>query len=140
MNIGQIMCRKLTTVGPDDSLHRVKEIFDLHGFHHLPVAENGRLVGVISDRDLLRNVSPFLGRLSERTQDTATLERRAHQIMTRHPVAISPSMELPDAVQLLLSSPISCLPVVNEAGQLVGIVTWRDLLRNLHAGEASPPP
>lgn len=139
MNIGQIMCRELATLTPDDSLHRVKELFDLHGFHHLPVVENGRLVGVISDRDLLRNVSPFIGKLSERIQDTTTLDRRAHQIMTRKPVTISPAMTLPDAVQLLLSSSISCLPVVTDAGQLVGVVTWRDLLRNLHAGQAIPP-
>lgn len=139
MNIGQIMCRELATVEPDDSLHRVKAIFELHGFHHLPVVEQGRLVGVISDRDLLRNVSPFIGRMSERTQDTTTLDRRAHQIMTRKLVTVSPAMALPEAVQLLLSSSISCLPVVTEAGQLVGVVTWRDLLRNLYAGQAVPP-
>jgi acetoin utilization protein AcuB len=138
MNIGQIMRQELATVEPDDSLHRVKELFDLHGFHHLLVVEQGRLVGIISDRDLLRNVSPFIGRLSERTQDASTLDRRVHQIMTRKPVTVQPAMALPDAVQLMLANPISCLPVVTETGQLIGVVTWRDLLRNLYAVQAIP--
>ena len=132
MNIDRVMTRETITIGMDDDVRRVSVLFEEHRFHHLLVVERGRLVGVISDRDLLRNVSPFIGKLSERSQDMATLNRRVHQIMTRKPVTISSEMKVEDAAQVMLEHRVSCLPVVTKDGHVVGIVTWRDLLSGLH--------
>jgi len=131
MNINQIMTRVTITIGMDDDVRRVRDLFEEYGFHHLLVVEKRRLVGVISDRDLLRSVSPFIGKLSERSQDMATLNRRVHQIMTRKPVTISSEMKVEDAAEVMLGHRVSCLPVVTEDGHAVGIVTWRDLLGGL---------
>ena len=131
MNINQIMTRVTITIGMDDDVRRVRDLFEEYGFHHLLVVEKRRLVGVISDRDLLRSVSPFIGKLSERSQDMATLNRRVHQIMTRKPVTISSEMKVEDAAEVMLERRVSCLPVVTEDGHAVGIVTWRDLLGGL---------
>jgi len=131
MNINQIMTRQTITIGMDDDVRRVRDLFEKYGFHHLLVVEKGRLVGVISDRDLLRSVSPFIGKLSEQSQDMATLNRRVHQIMTRKPVTISCEMKVEDAAEVMLGHRVSCLPVVTEDGHAVGIVTWRDLLGGL---------
>ncbi len=131
MNIDQIMTHPTIKIGMDDHVYTVKDLFEEHGFHHLLVVEKGKLVGVISDRDLLRNLSPFIGKLSERSQDMATLNRRVHQIMTRKPVTISAEMHVEDAAQIMLEHRVSCLPVVTEDGRPVGIVTWRDLLGGL---------
>ena len=131
MNINQIMTLETITVGMDADVRSVRNLFEKYGFHHLLVVEKGRLVGVISDRDLLRNLSPFIGKLSERSQDTATLNRRVHQIMTHKPVTISSEMKVQDAAELMLELRVSCLPVVTEDGHAVGIVTWRDLLGGL---------
>jgi acetoin utilization protein AcuB len=131
MNVDQIMTHEITTVGMDDDVHRVRELFEDHGFHHLLVVERGKLVGVISDRDLLRNVSPFIGKWSERSQDMATLHRRVHQIMTRKPVTIGREMQVEEAARVMLEHRVSCLPVVREDGRPVGIVTWRDLVSGL---------
>ena len=131
MNINQIMTREIIRIGMDDDVRRVRDLFEEYGFHHLLVVEKGRLEGVISDRDLLRSVSPFISRLSERSQDMATLNRRVHQIMTRKPVTISSEMKVEDAAQVMLEHRVSCLPVVTEDGDAVGIVTWRDLLGGL---------
>ncbi len=110
----------------------VRERFARFGFHHLLVLEKGRLVGVISDRNLLRNVSPFLGRdLAERSQDLATLNRRVHQVMTRQPVVARPDMPIEAAARLILDKDISCLPVADEHLHPLGIVTWKDLLAAL---------
>lgn len=131
MKVGEIMSTDPVTVGMDDDLHRVKDLFDLYRFHHLLVLLGERLVGVISDRDLLRATSPFIGRASERPQDVATLNRRVHQIMTRKLVVVAPEAPVAEAAQLMLDKRVSCLPVVNDEGQLLGIVTWRDQLRSL---------
>ena len=131
MNVSHIMTSKTITIGMDDSLRRVRDLFEEHEFHHLLVVENRRVVGVISDRDLLRNVSPFIDRIAERSQDLATLNRRVHQIMTRHPVTITPEKSVEDAAQVMFEHGVSCLPVVTEYRHPAGIVTSRDLLRGL---------
>jgi acetoin utilization protein AcuB len=132
VRLGQIMSPQVVTVSMDDGLRVVRQLFEQHRFHHLLVVEGRRLVGVISDRDLLRHVSPFVGHdLAERTQDVATLNKRAHQIMTRTPISAGPDMTLQEAIGLILEHRISCLPVVDEESHPVGIVTWRDVLKTL---------
>jgi acetoin utilization protein AcuB len=133
MNVDAIMSREPVTVGMDDDLHRVKDLFELYRFHHLLVLLGERLVGVISDRDLLRASSPFIGRASERPQDLATLNRRVHQIMTRKLVVVAPDTPVHEAARLMLEKRVSCLPVVTADERVLGIVTWRDQLRSLLA-------
>lgn len=131
MNVQDIMSPEPVTVGMDDDLQRVKDLFELYRFHHLLVLSGDKLVGVISDRDLLRASSPFIGRASERPQDVATLNRRVHQIMTRNLVVVAPETPVEEAARLMLDKRVSCLPVLAAEGQLLGIVTWRDQLRSL---------
>jgi acetoin utilization protein AcuB len=109
----------------------VKDLFELYRFHHLLVLTGERLVGVISDRDLLRASSPFVGRASERPQDVAALNRRVHQIMSRNLVVVGPETPVEDAARLMLGKRVSCLPVVGDDGKLLGILSWRDQLRSL---------
>ena len=131
MQVREIMSRRLATVELDDKLSTVKEIFDRMKFHHLLAVEDGELCGVISDRDLLRALSPYVGSTVESARDAATLNRRAHQIMTRKPITLRPEADVRDAVALFLAHPISCIPVVEGAMRPVGIVSWRDVLRAL---------
>lgn len=126
--VGDIMKRELVTVGPDDSVEACQALFGVHCFHHLLVVDKGRLIGVISDRDLLRNLSPFIGHLGERRQDAALLQRRVHQIMRRTPVTVSADAPACDAAHRMISEKVSCLPIVDDRGRPVGIITWRDLL------------
>jgi acetoin utilization protein AcuB len=138
-NVADIMTRQVITIGMDESVRRVRELFVLHGFHHLVVLDRHRPVGVLSDRDLLRNISPFLDKLNERHQDVALLDRRVHQIMTRQPVVAPAEMSLAEAAQTMLEKHVSCLPVVAADGSVLGMVTWRDMLRGLIACECSRP-
>ena len=112
----------------DDSLEYINSVFQSTGFHHVIVLERGALAGVISDRDILRHISPFLGKLSELPRDASTLQRKAHQIMTRRLITISPESSIADAAEVLLRNKVSCLPVVNSKGKLKGIITSKDLL------------
>jgi len=132
MTLGDVMTRSVVTVHMDDPLDRIRSIFQESRFHHLLVTDNGKLVGVISDRDLLKNVSPFIGNdMMERRQDTNTLQRRAHQIMTRYPVTATIDTPVEDGVRLLMQQRVSCLPITNSTQHIEGIVSWRDLLRGL---------
>lgn len=126
--VGSIMTRHVVTITMDDSLRRVREIFNSVWFHHLVVVDAGRVVGVLSDRDLLRNLSPFVGKTTERTQDRHTLDKRAHQAMTRRLVSCRAETTLADAGRMMMDFRVSCLPVLDPAGACVGIVTMRDIM------------
>jgi acetoin utilization protein AcuB len=129
MNVQQIMTKKIVTVGLDDSLALVKKIFDDLKFHHLLVIESNKLSGVVSDRDLLKALSPNLGTISATLNDEATLKKRVHQIMTRKLITLHPDAAVRDAVSLFNTHKISCIPIVDTDFKPLGIVSWRDILK-----------
>ena len=131
MKVDKIMTKRLVTVKLDDSLKVVKVIFDNEGFHHLLVVESGNLHGVISDRDMLKALSPNIGTLAETNKDAITLNKRVHQIMTRKPVTLTSNAGLYDAIEIFNSHNISCIPVVDDENEPVGIISWRDILKAL---------
>lgn len=128
ITIADIMSTRVVTVEMDDRLTVVKEIFDSAPFHHLLVVEDNKLQGVLSERDYLRTLSPHVGAINETERDAETLQRRAHQVMTRDPITIAPHKNIKDASRLLIENNIGSLPVL-EHGQIVGIITWKDLLK-----------
>jgi len=128
MKISSIMTKEVVTVDMDTSLKTICRIFDDKKFHHLFVVDNNELIGVISDRDLFKALSPFLKTPAEQNRDLATLKKRAHQIMSRKPVTVKKGTSSKDAIRLILRKNISCLPVISSDGQIEGIVTWRDLI------------
>ncbi len=131
MLIQDIMTKRVVTVEMDDKLSVVKDIFENSKFHHLLVIEEEKLFGVVSDRDLLKALSPNIGTMTETYKDAATLEKRVHQIMTRKPITLTPSATIKDAVNLFTNHRISCIPVVDKDFRPIGIVSWRDLLRQM---------
>jgi acetoin utilization protein AcuB len=132
MTLDKIMTARVVTVNMDDRLEVVKEIFDTMNFHHLLVVdEHKKLSGVLSDRDLLRALSPYVGSAAETARDLATLNKRVHQIMSRHPLTLRPHSSVAEAANLLLENRISCVPIVDGDFMPVGIVSWRDLLKAL---------
>jgi acetoin utilization protein AcuB len=129
MQVQQIMTRHVVSVSMDDSLESVRNLFHTYKFHHVVVVDQCKVVGIVSDRDLLRNLSPFVGKPMERSLDSASLRKRAHQVMTRTVLTVSPETPSAEAAIMLINNDISCLPVTDEYGACVGIVTSRDLLR-----------
>jgi len=136
--VSDIMTPHAHTLHPEDSLRTAASLFEREHFHHAIVMERGRVFGVVSDRDILKAVSPFVGNpILERSQDASTLKKRLHQIMTRRPVTIGPDCAIAAAAEMMLTQRVSCLPVVSDDGTLVGIVTARDLVAHLAGARAS---
>ena len=135
MEVDSIMTRRVVSVEMDDRLEVVKKIFDTLKFHHLLVVDSGgKLKGVVSDRDLLKALSPYVGSAAENARDIATLNRRVHQIMSRNLITLPPSASISEAVKLFLEQRISCIPIVDQALKPVGILSWRDVLKTLLTG------
>jgi acetoin utilization protein AcuB len=126
----QIMTTQVVTVGMDDEIETVQALFERFHFHHLLVLrEDGTLVGVVSDRDLLKSVSPFISTLGERSEDLRTLKKRVHQIMSRNVITATKDHTAHEAAVLMLNSKISCLPIVQPNGTVEGIVTCTDIMK-----------
>lgn len=131
MQLEQIMTTEVITVGMDETLESIKELFERLHFHHILVLDevDGTLVGIVSDRDLLKAISPFISTLAERPQDLRTLKRRVHQIMSHRPITASKRDTVQDAAVLMLNKKISCLPIVRPDRTIEGVVTWKDILK-----------
>lgn len=135
--VGQIMTRHVITIAMDEPLSRAREILSDHGIRHLVVLDQGRVVGIVSDRDVLATLSPFApSDLTARPQDLATLAKPVHQFMTRKPISVTSNTGIDEAAGLMVEHTISSLLVV-DGNRLVGIITSKDLLR-LSAGLAPP--
>jgi acetoin utilization protein AcuB len=130
MDIGNVMTARVVTVEMDDRLDVVKKIFDTLGFHHLLVIDDNRkLKGIVSDRDLLKALSPYVGSAAENARDVATLNKRVHQIMSRNLITLKRQATLDEAMQLFLEHRISCIPIVDDDFKPVGILSWRDVFK-----------
>ena len=128
MTVESIMSREVVTVRPDAALMEIRGLLHEQGFNHLLVTEeDDTLCGVISDRDVLKSVSPFLDTYSEEHRDVKTLSRPASEIMQANPITVTPDTSIKEASQTLLDNRVSSLPVV-EGDDLVGIVTGKDML------------
>lgn len=137
MTVDSLMTRDVVTVRDDASIFEIRRCFREGKFHHLLILnEEGALVGVISDRDVLQAVSPFLDTLTEQPRDVQTLKKQARDLIKRPLITIQPRDRVEKAAERLLEHEVSCLPVVSEDGTLQGIVTSRDLLRATAGEEA----
>ncbi len=103
----------------------------------MPVVDGERLIGVVSQRDLLAS-SLSLARDFEVGQRRNFMRSVVvEEVMTPQPITVAPTDTLREAARLMLTHRIGCLPVVERDGRLVGLVTETDLLRGAY-GEGSP--
>jgi len=88
-----------------------------------------KLLGIISDRDVFKEISPSINTLAEDARALETLKKKAHQIMSRNPITVDKDVQIEDAVHILLENDISCLPVISATRDIEGILTWKDILK-----------
>ena len=129
MTVTDIMTTEVVTIGLDDTLGEMQKIFEKKKFHHLLVLEEEELLGIISDRDVFREISPYINTLGEDVRALETLKKKAHQIMSRNPITVDKDVQIEDAVHVLLENDISCLPVISATKDIEGILTWKDILK-----------
>jgi len=79
--------------------------------------------------DYLEATSPFIGTPAERNLDRELLKKPAHQMMTRQVPTLSADQNLVSAASLLLQHNFSCLPVVDANRHLIGVLSWKDIMR-----------
>lgn len=131
LTVADVMSFPLITIEAEVTMAHARDLLEQYHCHHLVVTNRGTPVAVLSDRDIIRSLSPFLGTIAEQPRDTYTLFRPVMQIATFHPVTMHRGASIYEAASTLLDRSISCLPVVDDTGAIVGIVTSSDLMRGM---------
>ena len=131
------MSRHVEAAAPDETVLDARDRFRDGGFRHLPVVDGERLVGVVSDRDVLRAAGPSLGATVFDDDLGPGTDRTLREIMTRDVVTADPVMSVEEAADTMLREDVSALLVLDE-GRLVGIVTTADVLRLASGVEREP--
>src|SRR5262245_10005070 len=131
MRVSELMSRELITVEPDESVEQAVTLLRTRGVRHLLVMKRGRLVGIISDRDLKRALDPRKTR--KKLMDIGGLYFLLEpilvaEIMTPNPVTILPGTFVEQAANIMVQRRFGALPVM-ESGRTLGIITETDLLR-----------
>lgn len=129
MKVSELMTKSLVTVGLDDTLASIKSLFDKLAIHHLLVVEGDTLFGLISDRDLLKYLNPRVNLPGATEKDLVCLSTKAHQIMSHEPITLGLNATGQQAVALFNQNSISCIPIMNDKGEPVGIITIHDILK-----------
>lgn len=126
--VDDVMTRKLVTVTETDVLAHAEQAMLRLRVRHLPVIDrNGNLVGLIAHADLLHAASTFL---SDREADRNALISRVQvgKIMQREVITVQRGDSLVQAGKIMWDSKVSCLPVVDPYGSLLGIITEADFI------------
>ena len=129
--VRDIMSSPAITVSPDATLPAANALMKEKVLRHLPVVEKGRLVGIVSRGDL-REASISTSINADQYELHFMLNRlTVGKLMTRRVRTVSPDALVVDAADLMTENKIAGLPVVDDAGAVVGIVTESDLLKML---------
>jgi len=125
------MSKPVVTVKTDDPMQKATELFKEHHIRILPVMEDGKLVGIITDRDLKRASASDANSLEIHELVYLLSKIKIKKIMTKDPITIPPYYTLEETARVLLENKISGAPVVNDKGKLMGIITRDDMLKVL---------
>jgi acetoin utilization protein AcuB len=129
MEVNEIMQHAVTCLDSRSSILDASDLMERESIRHIPVTERGQVVGIVSDRDL----RPYMPEqfLSQGQSEAEHLHKQQtlKSVMQSKPIAVDPSTELDEAIDILLENKIGALLVVDSNEQLRGIITYEDVLR-----------
>lgn len=132
MQAQDIMSRKLVTIAKDENLAVARDLFFQHKFHHLLVVDDqANLVGVITDRDLLKALNPSATGVSARDISHASLNTLVAQVCSTPLVTVTPEMAISQVIDVFKEHAVTCVPVMGQHGRALGIISWRDIINRL---------
>ena len=124
-----LMSRDVLSLREDQDVQHLIETMKLFEFRHLTVTDEGRLVGLITQRDVLRiSASSLLPNAREQTEHLSK-KWKVRDVMTRGVKTVKPTTTLVEAARILDADKVGCLPVVDDDNALCGIITDSDFLK-----------
>jgi acetoin utilization protein AcuB len=127
------MTPNVVTIAPEDSMQHAIKIMKEKKIHMLPVVKGGKLVGVVSDSDLKKASASEASTLDMHELLYLISKIKVADIMTRNPFTVRIDTTVEETAELLMEKKISGVPVVDDQGQVAGIITRDDLFVVLNA-------
>jgi len=126
--VREIMMGSPVTLSPEDNLDLANNVISLGRIRHIPVVEGGKLVGLISERDLIGAAASQVFGLRQKSKSALLKTVLIREVMKKRVTTVAPDTPIKDAAHLMADKKIGCVPVLSE-GALVGLVTTTDILR-----------
>lgn len=121
MSVQSIMTKTVVSASPDATVREAIELIDDNDIRHLPIVEDGRLVGIVTDRDL---------RGYERERSEQRLSTALREVMSPTSLCMEEGESIKTLIDVMLEYKVGALPVVGPARELVGIVSYIDVLQH----------
>ena len=131
--VQESMTTNVTTLEPSSRLLDAVLLMRSSGFRHVPVISDGKLVGIISDRDIKRHSPSMLAKISQEEYNKIFEETTIEKVMSKDPISVLPTAPITDVVDLMHDRKFGAVPVIDDNKALVGIVTTTDALGLLRA-------
>ena len=128
IDVADIMTRKVAVLHEENNLELAENAMQSYGFRHLPVVEGDKLVGLVTQSDIMRASVSSLAENRELLDDNLKRYFFIREIMTANVIAVRPWTTLVEAGSIMKEQKIGCLPVTEDDGTLIGIVTQSDFL------------
>ena len=129
MKVRELMSTDLVTLTEDETLAHAERCMARGRIRHLPVLRDGKLVGLLTHRDLLAASFSIFAEVDRDEQRRVFSTIPVKELMHREVTTIGPQVPVSEAARILLKNKFGCLPVVEEDGTLLGLVTEADFLR-----------
>jgi len=131
MIVANWMSKNIITVDENDSMHGAMKLLKEHDIRMLPVMKKGKLVGIVTDRDLKKASASDATSLEIHELFYLLTRIKVKNIMTKEVITVPPDFTVEETAQVLQKNKISGAPVVDAEGQIVGTITQTDLFRVL---------
>jgi CBS domain-containing membrane protein len=126
--VREIMMGSPVTLKPEDTLDLANDVISLGRIRHIPVVEDKRLVGLLSERDLMGAAATKIFGLKQKSKSALLKSVLIKNVMKKKVLTVAPNTKIKDAAHLMADKKIGCVPVVSD-GTLVGLVTTTNILR-----------
>jgi len=127
--VSEFMQTEFVTLRPSDRLDFADDVMKLGRIRHMPVVEGNRVVGVVSQRDLLAASLSRVMEIDPRDHRSFLRLVEISEVMSDQVITIESTRTIREAAELMIRHKIGCLPVVDSLGTPVGLITETDLLR-----------
>jgi acetoin utilization protein AcuB len=135
MDVESIMTRDVVTAAPNETIRSALRKLEDQEIRHLPVVDDGRLVGMLSDRDVREHRLPLMEELDNPDYADSLMEMSVAAVMKGGVISLSTSESVGEAIDLMIEYKVGAVPVVDgHSEELVGIVSYIDVLRALRPG------
>lgn len=131
MNVKHFMTKEVITVSKDTRVTDAVDIMERNNFHRLPVVENEKYIGLVTDEEIAENSPSSVTSLSIYEMNYLFDKVSVEEIMIKQTITVSPDTLVEEAATLMNDNNVTVLPVLDEENQVVGILTYKDIFKAL---------